>query len=251
MAALAMLVATPTEVTTPVKFGMELATKSGPPIAITLEAVPLTSPTASSTTSTTQIATTAFVQAQKISPAFTGTPTAPTAIAGTNTTQLATTAFTTDAVATLEASTTATTNSLQALKAPLASPAFTGTPTAPSPNDGDVSQKIATTAFVRSSSPVLSVAGLTGAVTLLVTDIVGAAPIAAPSFTGDVKAPTPPYGTNSIIVATLHLYKAKNLALHSPAYQPHPLPWLVQQTLKLLPLHTLIPRYQILVMLQQ
>jgi hypothetical protein len=36
----------------------------------------------------------------------------------------------------------------------------------------------------------------------LVTDIVGAAPIAAPSFTGDVKAPTPPYGTNSIIVAT-------------------------------------------------
>lgn len=50
-------------------------------------------PTATSTTNTTQVATTAFVQAQKASPAFTGTPTAPTAAVGTETTQLATTAF--------------------------------------------------------------------------------------------------------------------------------------------------------------
>lgn len=52
-----------------------------------------TAPTASAATSTTQIATTAFVQAQKASPAFTGTPTAPTATTGTDTTQIATTAF--------------------------------------------------------------------------------------------------------------------------------------------------------------
>jgi hypothetical protein len=44
IAALAMLVVVPTEVTTPVRLGMVLETKSGPPIAITLEAVPLTSP---------------------------------------------------------------------------------------------------------------------------------------------------------------------------------------------------------------
>ena len=52
-----------------------------------------TAPTASAATSTTQIASTAFVQAQKASPAFTGTPTAPTATTGTDTTQIATTAF--------------------------------------------------------------------------------------------------------------------------------------------------------------
>lgn len=50
-------------------------------------------PTATSTDSSTTVATTAFVQAQKASPAFTGTPTAPTASYGTDTTQIATTAF--------------------------------------------------------------------------------------------------------------------------------------------------------------
>ena len=58
-----------------------------------------TAPTASAATSTTQIATTAFVQSQKASPAFTGIPTAPTAALGTNSTQLATTAFVQTAVA--------------------------------------------------------------------------------------------------------------------------------------------------------
>lgn len=56
-----------------------------------------TAPTASVGTNTTQIATTAFVQAASFaplaSPALTGTPTAPTASVGTDTTQIATTAF--------------------------------------------------------------------------------------------------------------------------------------------------------------
>jgi hypothetical protein len=62
-----------------------------------------TAPTAAPGTSTTQLATTAFVtaadnlKAPLASPAFTGTPTAPTATAGTSTTQLATTAFVTAA----------------------------------------------------------------------------------------------------------------------------------------------------------
>ena len=167
----------------------------------TFTGIPI-APTASSTTSTAQIATTAFVQAQKISPALTGTPTAPTASAGTNTTQLATTEFTTGAVTTLQASTTATTDSLQLLKAPLDSPVFSGVPTAPTPADGDVSLKIATTAFVRSSAPVLSVATKTGAVSLVVTDVSGAAPIISPAFSGSVTAPTVTPGTNSIAVAT-------------------------------------------------
>lgn len=65
-----------------------------------------TAPTAAAATSTTQLATTAFVttadnlKANLASPTFTGTPAAPTATAGTNTTQLATTAFVTSAVAT-------------------------------------------------------------------------------------------------------------------------------------------------------
>jgi hypothetical protein len=85
------------------------------------------------------------------SPALTGTPTAPTATAGTNTTQIATTEFVSTAVADLVDSapgtldtlnelaaalgddanfSTTVTNSL-ALKAPLASPTFTGTVTLP------------------------------------------------------------------------------------------------------------------------
>ena len=36
-------------------------------------------------------------------------------------------------------------------KAPLASPAFTGTPTAPTPTTGDDSTKVATTAFVKTA----------------------------------------------------------------------------------------------------
>ena len=62
-----------------------------------------TAPTAAQGTNTTQIATTAFVNAEiaadtaakapLASPTFTGTPAAPTASQGTNTTQVATTAF--------------------------------------------------------------------------------------------------------------------------------------------------------------
>ena len=65
-------------------------------------------PTAAQGTNTTQIATTAFVNAEIAAdtatkapladPTFTGVPAAPTASAGTNTTQIATTAFVTAAI---------------------------------------------------------------------------------------------------------------------------------------------------------
>ena len=66
--------------------------------------------------------------------------------------------------------------------APLASPAFTGTPTAPTPATADNSTTLATTAHVQAKiaanapalAPVQSVAGRTGAVTLAVADVSGA-----------------------------------------------------------------------------
>ena len=114
------------------------------------------------------------VVAPLASPTFTGIPAAPTAAAATNTTQVATTAFVRAEVAALVNSAGATldtlgeiatalgndaalsttlTNSI-ALKAPLASPTFTGTPTLPpgtiatTQTAADSSTKVATTAFV-------------------------------------------------------------------------------------------------------
>lgn len=101
------------------------------------------------------------------SPAFTGIPTAPTAAPGTSTTQIATTAFvageTDDAV---DGPASATNNAIALFDgvsgklikdsavlisevALLASPAFTGTPTAPTAALGTDTTQIATTAFVQ------------------------------------------------------------------------------------------------------
>jgi hypothetical protein len=93
------------------------------------------------------------------SPNFTGYPTAPTAPVGSANGQLATTAFVQSAVT--ESTTgvvsfnaragivTLTAADLTAAGgALLASPAFTGTPSAPTPPPGDSSTRLATTAFV-------------------------------------------------------------------------------------------------------
>lgn len=66
-----------------------------------------------------------------------------------------------------------------ALKAPLASPALTGTPTAPTQPAGDNTTKIATTAFVSTVATTLSAA------------LALKAPIASPALTGTPTAPTP------------------------------------------------------------
>jgi hypothetical protein len=108
------------------------------------------------------------LKAPLASPALTGTPTAPTPTAGDNSTKLSTTAFVAAAIAALVNSSPAALDTLNelaaalgndpnfattitnalALKAPLASPALTGTPTAPTPTAGDNSTNIATTAFI-------------------------------------------------------------------------------------------------------
>nr|WP_272881364.1 phage tail protein [Escherichia coli] len=109
--------------------------------------------------------------APKASPALTGTPTAPTATAGNNSTQLANTAFVQAALVAVIGGAPATLNTLKeiatainndpnfsatinnalALKAPLASPAMTGTPTAPTAAQTVNNTQIATTEFVKSA----------------------------------------------------------------------------------------------------
>lgn len=100
------------------------------------------------------------------SPAFTGTPTAPTATVDTNSTRIATTAFVLGQAASASpamdgsAAAGASTRYARAdhvhpsdtSRAPLASPAFTGTPTAPTAAAGDDSTQIATTAFVAAAT---------------------------------------------------------------------------------------------------
>lgn len=102
------------------------------------------------------------------SPALTGNPTAPTQAAGNNSTRIANTAFVQAAIAALVNASPAQLDTLQelaaalgndgnfaatmtaalALKAPLASPALSGNPTAPTRTAGDATLSIATTAFV-------------------------------------------------------------------------------------------------------
>lgn len=82
-------------------------------------------------------------KASLASPALTGTPTTPTASAGTSTTQIASTAFVTSALSPYLTSAAA-----GATYASLASPALTGTPTAPTATAGASTTQVATTAFV-------------------------------------------------------------------------------------------------------
>ena len=91
--------------------------------------------------------------------------------------------------------------------ATLASPIFTGDPRAPTPATADNDTSIATTAFVKAqgyltSAPVISVAGKTGAVTLVVGDVSGAAPLASPSLTGTPLSTTAAADTNTTQIAT-------------------------------------------------
>jgi hypothetical protein len=113
-----------------------------------------------------RLATTAFVAASGVgsfaplnSPAFTGVPTGPTAPVGTQTTQLATTEFVMNEINAVNAGVisfngrtgaiTLLANDISAAGgATLASPVFTGTPTAPTRLPGDSSGALATTAFV-------------------------------------------------------------------------------------------------------
>jgi hypothetical protein len=131
----------------------------------------------------------------------TGVITVPTQAASENSNKAATTQFVQTAIANLVASAPGTLNTLNelatalgddpnfattmtnqlALKAPLASPALTGTPTAPTPATADSSSLVATTQYVKNQ--------------LYAT-------LASPALSGIPTSPTPGLDTNTTQIAT-------------------------------------------------
>jgi hypothetical protein len=163
------------------------------------------------------------------SPALTGEPTAPTAgnvtysldaswsatrnipvaIVG-NASRLATIGFVANAIATMPYPNLTT-------LANLASPSFTGIPLAPTAALGTATEQIATTRFVTERSPVLSVCGYQGNVTLAVTDITGAAPIVGANLQAPVLSASPNAASNDTSIPSTAWVKAitSNLAAAS------------------------------------
>ena len=199
-----------------------------------------------------RLATTAFVQALVAatyeefapldSPAFTGIPTAPTASPGSSTGQLATTAFVQDAITesttgvasfnTRTGAVTLTASDVTSVGgALLASPAFTGLPSAPTAAPSTNTTQLATTQFVqaavtavaggvssfntRTGAVMLTAAdvaavgvsafnGRLGSITLLANDVsaAGGAMVNSPAFTGVPTAPTAALGVSTTQLAT-------------------------------------------------
>ena len=154
-----------------------------------------TAPTAGTTSSNGQIATTAFVQAQKASPLFTGTPRAPTPPIGTVSTQVATTEFVQNAVNQLDLTNYAA----------LDSPAFIGSPTAPTAANAVGNTQIATTHFVQNVLQNLNLSSY--------------APKDSPTFTGSPTAPTPGSGASNTQLATTAFVQSQKI---SPALTGNP-----------------------------
>jgi hypothetical protein len=203
------------------------------------------------------------------SPELTGQPTAPTSANVTytldsswavtrnlqisvlgNQSRLATVGFVANAIATMPYPNLAS-------FAPLASPSLTGVPLAPTAVVGTATEQIATTRFVTERSPVLSVNNYTGNITLSVSDIIGAAPLASanlsapvlasdpdgsasdssipstrwvrnitdtkaplnsPTFIGTVTVPTPADGSNTTIAASTAWVRARIAAADVPRW---------------------------------
>ncbi|MED9342869.1 tail fiber protein, partial [Escherichia coli] len=183
------------------------------------------------------------------SPHLSGTPTSPTPEPGTNNTQIANAAFVYAAINALingapgtmdtlkeiaaainnDPNFSTTINNALALKAPLASPAFTGTPTAPTASQGTNSTQIANTAFVKAAITAL-INGAPGTLDTL-KEIAAAinndpnfsttinnalalkAPLASPALTGVPTAPTAAQGTNNTQIATTAYVRAAISAL--------------------------------------
>jgi hypothetical protein len=132
------------------------------------------------------VATQPYVQAQKISPAFTGIPTAPTAAAGTATGQIASTAFVTN------------------------SPQFAGVPTAPTAAFGDSTTQVATTAFVQgirantvlTGTPTAPFAPYNDNTSQLATTGFVQGEKISPVFLGVPTAPTPDITVSNTQIAT-------------------------------------------------
>jgi hypothetical protein len=198
-----------------------------------------TAPTPATTDNSTAIATTAFVVAEVAnvvagyaplaSPAFSGIPTAPTQPLGTSTGAVATTAFVMAAVAASTAGVASfngrtgivdleLTDVTAVGGAPLVSPVFTGSPTAPTPATGNNSQLLATTAFVANTVSAID-AGVTtfnnraGAVVLQTADITGA----GGALASDAGVSSFNGRTGDIVLTANDVSAAGGVAANSPA----------------------------------
>lgn len=137
------------------------------------------------------------IKANLASPALTGTPTAPTASAGDNTIQIANTAWVTNELNLVLNGVNANVDGINTTLggyAPLASPALSGTPTAPTAIPATNTTQIATTAFVTAA-----VQNLNSSST---SSIATKSNIASPTFTGAPKAPTAVVTTANTQIAT-------------------------------------------------
>lgn len=94
-----------------------------------------------------------------------------------------------------------------ALRAPLASPTLTGTPTAPTAAPGTNTTQLATTAFVKAADDILA------------AEVALRAPLASPALTGTPAAPTAAPGTATTQLATT-AFVAAGLALKAPLASP-------------------------------
>lgn len=195
-----------------------------------LAAVPPAAVTSFNTRTGAVVLTTADITgaggAPLASPALSGAPTAPTAAPGDSTTHIATTAFVQAAVTGSTAGVVSFNGRTGAVSliaadisavggAMVASPALTGTPTAPTATAGTNTTQLATTAFVLAAisgatAGVSSFNTRTGAVTLQAADVtgVGGALLANPAFTGVPTAPTPAQASNDTTVATTAYVRA-------------------------------------------
>ena len=166
------------------------------------------------------------LKADLASPTFTGTPSAPTAAENSNTTQIATTAFVigqASATVPLVNGTAAIGASVKyaradhvhptdTTRAPLASPALTGTPTAPTAALNTNTTQLATTAFVlrqaANTNPLVNGTVAIGTSSRFAradhvhpTDTTRA-PLASPALTGVPTAPTAALNTNTTQLST-------------------------------------------------
>lgn len=189
-------------------------------------------PTAAPTTNSTQIATTEYVmdaittlrnyadanatiQSNSIDtkaplndPILEGTPRTTTNPADTDqSTRIATTRFVSNLIAVLRTFTVAE----LVLKAPLASPALSGVPTAPTATTGTDTTQIATTAFVNDSIDVLA-ASTTANAAAQTTQINLRAPINSPTFTGTPRVGTHPSDADNSTRIASTLFVQNNLA---------------------------------------
>jgi hypothetical protein len=150
------------------------------------------------------------------SPTFTGTPASTTASVDTSTTQIATTAYVTGQAASATSpinGTAATGTSLKyarqdhvhgsdTSRAKLASPTLTGVPLSTTASIDTNTTQVATTAFVVGQGYLKSTSASTTY-----------APLASPTLTGVPAAPTATLGTNTTQIATTAFVKAETAAL--------------------------------------